>query len=369
MGTQVESPGGDGGKIRGCADRPHLGPQRHQQGHEIYRYASRAIRLDAQDASTQVTGPGPLTVAVNHTLSARFVEISAPVAEEFVHVDVRVRIEAHVEQGKAFATLTCNGTPESPAVAGSSSSRPSAWFPFMLFDPRVRNFEQVIRDAWDRVEPVLLHVGTVLRWRFGLFGDDMPFARTEIVVQLPDGDSVCIEPMPTTVMGDDIGKIDAHGLRPVVTLVQESIQQPVAHELWREAWNLRNSSPRSSLVIGVAAAEVGIKQLAGFLVPGANAIIGNLPSPPIDTLIRAVLPELPVLSGTPHNRRCPQLLRKTLITAVEARNRVVHRGMPPQLDLRRSLLFIREFLYLLDYHAGCEWAEGFLSVETRKYLA
>jgi hypothetical protein len=46
----------------------------------------------------------------------------------------------------------------------------------------------------------------------------------------------------------------------VVDLVSKKMEEPLAHQLFREAWSLRMVSLRSALVIGFAAGEVGFKQ-------------------------------------------------------------------------------------------------------------
>ena len=211
---------------------------------------------------------------------------------------------------------------------------------------------------------MLTDVGAVLRWRFGMFGDDPLWISTEMVLEV-DGHVVDLAPLPQAVFGDDRATIGPGGLQHVAAMVRDRVRQPLAHEMWREAWNLQHRSPRSSLTIGVAAAEVGFKQLVALLVPAAESLFEHIPSPPLDTMIRKVLPDLPVRSGIAADRRCPKDIRKALIEAVEARNQVVHRGVPPTIHLWQTLMTTREFLYLLDWHAGHAWAESLLSDATR----
>ena len=126
---------------------------------------------------------------------------------------------------------------------------------------------------------------------------------------------------------------------------------------------------RSSLVIGVAAAEVGLKQLIAALVPHAKSLVENIPSPPLDTMIRKVLPDLPIKADIEPARRAPRHLRTAIIAAVEDRNRIVHLGAMPRCDLREALLAIREFLYLLDMYSGHAWAATLLTEKTQSALA
>jgi hypothetical protein len=308
----------------------------------------------------------PVRATIRHILSARFVEIDKPSVEEFEHGVVFVRIDARVRESDSFATLVCSGSVEIDH-ADVEVRDTGQYLPFLSRHGQPDEHESDARKAWFKVEPVLNDVGAVLRWRFGMFGDDALWSSTEVVLEV-HGEVVELIPMPSMVMGDEMARIVPDGLRHVAELVGKSATQSLAHEMWREAWNLRHSSQRSSLVVGVAAAEVGFKQLVAQLVPGAAALVENIPSPPLDTMIRKVLPDLPIRSGLDPEHACPQHLRKRLIEAVEARNRVVHRGTMPRLDLRSTLLDTREFLYLLDCHAGHLWAEALLSQRTREGL-
>ncbi len=65
----------------------------------------------------------------------------------------------------------------------------------------------------------------------------------------------------------------------VADLWRRGSQQPLAHELFREAAEQQSENPRSCLILGVAAAEVGFKQLVGSLVPDAKWLADNAPSP------------------------------------------------------------------------------------------
>lgn len=304
----------------------------------------------------------PELVTIRHTLSARFVEIDGASVEEFEHHGVAIRVDARVRESHSFATIVCTGSVEIDDAADLVDN--GGYLPIFVRDGRSEESLPLVRRAWSQVEPVVQEVGAVLRWRFGMFGDDPLWTSTQVIVET-HGEVIELEPMPEMMMGDDMAHIGGDELGQIAELVVAGATQPLAHEMWREAWNLRHSSPRSSLVVGVAAAEVGFKQLVALLVPEAASLVEHIPSPPLDTMIRKVLPDLPLRSGFPAESPCPQHLRKALIAAVEGRNLVVHRGTMPQLFLRGSLLDIRDFLYLLDYHAGHGWAEELLSQQTR----
>lgn len=112
-----------------------------------------------------------------------------------------------------------------------------------------------------------------------------------------------------------------------------------------------------------------MKQLIASLVPDARWLVEELPSPPLVPMMKHYLPDLPIRAPVEREHRCPRHLRSALQTAIEERNDVVHRGLSPTADLRNTLTRIREFLYLLDFYGGHEWAVAKLSEETRASLA
>jgi hypothetical protein len=121
------------------------------------------------------------------------------------------------------------------------------------------------------------------------------------------------------------------------------------------------------LAIGVAALEIGVKELIGKLVPEANWLVEQLQAPPVWRILRDFVPTLPLracLSGKAFD------LPKGLITqvhkAVEARNRLVHRGAPPPVreELTQMLKAIRDVLWICDLYGGEGWSARLISGET-----
>lgn len=314
-----------------------------------------------------------MEVAVEHTLNAHFVEVEATSAVQFEHESVSVSVATTPKPDGAFATITCLGATkvdeERELHNGGNEMGISPAGLFVLQDQADQRYVRAVVVGFQKIEDVLRNVGTVLRWRFGLSGYDAVFKDTKVTAQLANGRPLNLYMVPQAAMGDDRASIGQGGLTAVTELVTSSEREPVAHELWREAWNLRHPNPRSSLVIGVAAAEVGIKQLIAALVPRAKSLVENIPSPPLDTMIRKVLPDLPIRADVEPNRRAPRHLRAAIVAAVEDRNRVVHLGATPRSDLRETLLAIREFLYMLDMYSGHLWAEALLTEKTRSALA
>jgi hypothetical protein len=292
---------------------------------------------------------------------------------QFQHEAVSVSVAAAAKPDGVFAAITCVGvTNVDDDEELDDPGAGMAWTPsglVMLSDQRDQGYATAVAAGFGKIDSALRHVGAVLRWRFGLSGYDPVFRDTNVTAQLANGRPLDLYLVPQSAMGDDSAAIEQGGLSAVADLVTSSQREPVAHELWREAWNLRHSNPRSSLVIGVAAAEVGLKQLIATLVPNAKSLVENIPSPPLDTIIRKVLPDLSIRADVEPNRRAPRHLRTAIIAMVEDRNRIVHLGAMPRGDLRGALLAVREFLYMLDMYSGHPWAETLLTEKTRSALA
>jgi hypothetical protein len=148
-------------------------------------------------------------------------------------------------------------------------------------------------------------------------------------------------------------------------------EEPLAHELFREAAEQEHKNPRSSLVLSVAAVEVGFKQLVGNLVPDAKWLADNVPSPPLVTMLTDYLPALPtefrVAGAKP---KVPGKLIDTLKKAVLLRNQVAH-GKSPKISgssLHGILAAIHDCLYLFDCYHGHRWAWDRITIDTNKLI-
>lgn len=155
--------------------------------------------------------------------------------------------------------------------------------------------------------------------------------------------------------------------KEVVELIKAGTQEPLGRQLFLEAWSERQARPSSALVIGVAAAEVGIKKLIGSLVPQAQWLVDEIQTPPLGTMLRKFLPTLPVKSRFQGKSISPpKVLLNQLDEAVKHRNKLVHAGrLPPSREeLEKMLRAINDFLWICDVYAGHGWAHEYISAET-----
>jgi hypothetical protein len=123
-------------------------------------------------------------------------------------------------------------------------------------------------------------------------------------------------------------------------------------------------------VIGVTAAEVGLKRLIGTLIPEANWLVQEIQMPPAKKIMRDYLPTLPVKAKLADVR--PLTLPSKLINQVEKtfvlRNKVVHVGVTPpsRKELASMLRAISDLLWICDVYLGEHWAMRHVSFETQK---
>jgi hypothetical protein len=166
-------------------------------------------------------------------------------------------------------------------------------------------------------------------------------------------------PMNITASGRSgvIPPIRDEAREDVQSYLDQGVDAPLSHALWREAWDLRGSTPRSALLIGMAALEVGVKQYISAVLPDTQWLLEELPAPPVDRLLGDYIPGLPTLSGTPAHQLDPKV-RKVIRDAQNLRNKVAHAGRPDvdRQTLELTLETIRGVLWNLDVYRGFRWA-------------
>jgi hypothetical protein len=159
-------------------------------------------------------------------------------------------------------------------------------------------------------------------------------------------------------------------IEQVVSKVEAGVEEPLGRQLFRGAWGHIGTNPRSALVIGVAAAEVGLKRLIGTLIPAAEWLVQEVQAPPMRKILRDFLPTLPARAtwadGSPIE--LPPKIISEVVKASELRNKIVHVGaMPPsRRELAIMLRAISDLLWICDIYLREHWAMKHVSLETKK---
>jgi hypothetical protein len=248
-----------------------------------------------------------------------------------------------------------------PAMVYPQSGLPQAMTSFI---------DQIRKDLVRAIERSCL----VLRWRYSLSGPHDPLRP---IGPGPEWslDGSTWHPLPADSDLRFYAVPDVYPTATVASQVQAMLDtgkdEPIAHQVFREAWDNRFSNRRSALVIAVAALEVGINVLVGHLAPSAQWLIANLPSPPIRRLLAEYLPSLET-SATIGGKVLPppKSVLDLIDRAIATRNRVAHAtGEEVGHDtLEEMLIAIRDVLWMLDYYGGATWALSHVSPLTRTGL-
>ena len=136
----------------------------------------------------------------------------------------------------------------------------------------------------------------LLRWRHGFEVPTYPFAQQTAEWSL---DQQTWWRMSSRGQGharisrEDLGPSAGTRVAEVQRLLDAGEEIPVGHELLTEAEEQARLSPRSALVLSLAALEVGFKSLVGEVAPAAAWLIAEVPSPPLEKMLRHYLPVLP----------------------------------------------------------------------------
>jgi hypothetical protein len=277
---------------------------------------------------------------------------------------IRAAFEAlavgEVPEGTAPEEYIARKTPPRGRVIPSLSRLPES---FRSFVDQVRG---ELHDAATRT----VHV---LRWRRDVNGPHSPF--------LSGGsnwsfDGQTWHPLPGEIRvigeGADVPiRVDEAQRVEVENLVHEGRSEPLGHALLREAWQQRVHNLRSAIVVGVAAAEVGVKECIADLVPGARWLVERAPTPPLVDMLREYLPLLPARRRIGDRvKPPPDAILDALKKGVQLRNRVAHVGAASLSydTVEEVLKAVHDVLWLLDYYRGFKWALDNLTGETMTAL-
>lgn len=287
--------------------------------------------------------------------------------------------EAVVRQG--FEALSAGRVPEdAPAEARQR------WKKFLDEDGRVEPqwllplsiLPRPMRDFIEDIRGELVEAGKDVvrasRWRFGASGGHDPFSsRPQEDGWSLDGEKWYGLPLTTHVSVESSRLYKAtEATRPEIErLLETGSREPIGHTLFREAWAQRHSNPRSALVIGIAAAEVAFKEFVSDLVPLAQWLMKEIPSPPLPKMLRRYLPALPTrLKIQGEAKPPPKQVHKLLQRGIELRNDIVHvpATAVSAFEVEDILSAVQDTLWLLDYYRGHEWALDYLQHQTREQL-
>jgi hypothetical protein len=278
--------------------------------------------------STVTMPPAPVRAAFARLLENRLPEGHEPITSESKNVDA----DGNIEEGYVVALSLM---PE----------------PFRAFD---RQLAVAFGDA-------LASATGLLRWRSRTFGASRPLSSRPREWSF-DGEAWHMMPTDTGAQLIDSAHVEvsARAADELQAMLDRGESEPLAHDLLREAWSNRRANPASSLLIGMAALEIGLKQYISACVPDATWLAENAPTPPVVRILREYLPTLPPVAGGHAVATFENEIFDTLRGAVSKRNDLAHKGATVgagQLD--KTLRTIRDVLWSLDDARGYAWAADY----------
>ena len=121
---------------------------------------------------------------------------------------------------------------------------------------------------------------------------------------------------------------------------------------------MQGQSPRGSLVLGVSALEIGVKEFIAGRVPDAEWLVQESPTPPLMRMLQEYLPKLTKADTKPFAQLDEQTLPR-VAKAVRRRNDVAHSSKDPLTgaDLKATLRALRKVIYVLDAQDGHQFTE------------
>lgn len=161
-----------------------------------------------------------------------------------------------------------------------------------------------------------------------------------------------------------------------IKLLEGKVQGGISlgHELAREAFFIWNHSPKSGLMLLTSALEVSIKQHISRQASSTSWIFENIPSPPVEKLIKSYIPILHSSNSMIENWSELKVVFKSIKDMVEYRNKIAHLGqlangvVLSKSDKDKFFQTVMDFLYILDVLEGETWAVAHISSATLKCL-
>jgi hypothetical protein len=237
--------------------------------------------------------------------------------------------------------------------------------PLRLLPKPIQSF---VTDLESELHRSAIRTVAMLRWRYRMPGNPTRPFSTQGTRWSFDGDAWHLLPGTTKVRAWDMGWLWVR--EPTRSQVEEmlrgGIDEPLGQELFREAWSLSGESPRSALLMGIAAAEAGLKQYIVAVHPDTRWIVEHLPSPPLVQMLTDYLPKLPVQPPAKQAQTPPAKLIETIRKGVNIRNTVAHVGGSLAFEtVEEILLAVRDVLWMLDYYAGHSWALDYVREDVK----
>ena len=223
-------------------------------------------------------------------------------------------------------------------------------------------FISFVDKVYDRLSVANKTLVGLLRWRYAQEGPLSPISGGNFLCSNDNGNSWQSIP-PRYGMRDvtlyqstfKIKEADVNEIRELITTGQK---EPIYHELLREAKELQYSSPRSSILIAMSAAEVAVKFTIAKKVPESTWLLDSIQSPSLVKILTDYFPVLFPYKIKPYKTSKENSFIETIKDGVSIRNKIIHQGdAPPSIEKVKAIIkSVQELLWVCDYCSDYHWA-------------
>ncbi len=242
-----------------------------------------------------------------------------------------------------------------------------------VFIPNINDFplsfvdfvKQTETELFEAIKKVIFN----LRWVCDMKGPLNPFSERNLFFSV---DEKQWYPMPSNysiegriVLPDT--KLNKVAESIVNDNIEKQINEPIYHSLFREAWDLKLSNNRSSMIIAITSIEVAVKYLIEKIAPEASWFIQNTQSPPIYKIFKEYIPKLDFPNKINGKALLfPESIISKIQIWVSQRNQLTHAGKDALSGalLNEMLLSVKDILHIIDFNCGHNWAISSIRKET-----
>ncbi|MBO6516050.1 MAG: hypothetical protein JJ975_05830 [Bacteroidia bacterium] len=222
-----------------------------------------------------------------------------------------------------------------------------------------QTFKSLKSDLYDEAKSIIAAVTEKIWWLTGRTGILQTYQSITSSFSFDDGQTW--SPMPSSF----IFCVARAQQKPRLTddtwtaIKDKSIELPLHHSIFREAWGLRTQNSRSALIMSMTALETATKWLIAQKGTAVEPYIVEASAPPIFKIFDEIIPRLPY---TGFAKDIPKKLTKKCIDEIKKstlkRNVLIHRGEMLKFSkgIEPWLKLVKNLLYYIDAIAGYDWA-------------
>jgi 6-pyruvoyl-tetrahydropterin synthase len=209
-------------------------------------------------------------------------------------------------------------------------------------------------------------VARLLRWRGNGDGGHEPVRRVSRLQFSMDRKNWYAAPskFQLVTFGRELSVFHSRAHSDVELMLSDPLSdEPLGHNLIREAESMIFDNPRSAIVMALASLETAVKTFISDADHVAEWFVEEKRVPQMEKLLLHLLPKIsPYIPASSNVDMIPKDLRKSIKSAEEARNEIVHRSKRAVsvLDAKEYVEAVRNALWLLDYYSGLDWARDFV---------